>query len=256
MPITVLVAADGEIVRTGLRQFLDDMEDIRIVAEAEDGTQAIASARRLHPDVCLIDVDLPGGPVLELARDIRDATYERQTNILLLTDLASEQQIENTMKSGARGLLSLEVNKPLLVEAVRSASKGKFVLSSSIAFKLMRYFMERPAPPPEPQTPLTTRERMILYLVANGYTNPEIAERSGCALSTVKKTITRCQNKLHARNRIELARWAWSVGRQRTYSGEPGPGAPGEVAFGEIASGAFEEVASGALGRSSAAALR
>jgi DNA-binding NarL/FixJ family response regulator len=207
MTIRVLLADDQEMIRASLRIILEDQPGITVVAEACDGVEAIEQARRTRPDVCLVDVQMPRLDGIEVARALADAP----PRVVMVTTFDLDEYVYGALRCGAAGFVLKDAGPVLLVEAVRAAYAGDALISPSITLRLLRRLADggtraeaRPL-----ARPLTTRELDIVQAVARGRTNQEIADELFISLSTVKGHVAGVQAKLGARNRVEIAAWAW-----------------------------------------------
>lgn len=217
MTIRVLMADDQEMVRAGFRMILDDADDIEVVAEAADGATAVALARELRPDVCLMDVRMPGMDGLEATRRLAGPDVADPLRVVVVTTFDLDEYVHAALRNGAAGFLLKDAGPVLLLEAVRAAHRGDVLVSPSVTVRLLAHFDgTASAPPLQPVTPLTDREEEVLRAVARGRSNAEIAAELFIALGTVKTHLSSLQDKVGARNRVELAAFAWQSGRMRT----------------------------------------
>ena len=217
MSIRVLVADDQDIVRTGLRMILDAQPDIEVVAEASDGREALDLARRLRPDVCLFDIRMPELDGIELTGLLAGPDVADPLAIVVITTFDLDEYVHGALKAGARGFLLKDAGPELLAQAVRAAASGDALIAPSVTARLLSTFAElgssSPGPVAQPIVPLTEREEEVLVTVALGRTNAEIADELSISLSTVKTHLASLMGKLGARNRVELAMWAYETGR-------------------------------------------
>jgi DNA-binding NarL/FixJ family response regulator len=215
--IRVLVADDQDIVRTGLRMILDAQDGIEVVAEAADGREALALARRLQPDVCLFDIRMPELDGIELTRLLAGPDVDDPFAVVVITTFDLDEYVHGALKAGARGFLLKDAGPELLAQAVRSAASGDALIAPSVTARLLSAFSELGSssrlPAAQPVTPLTEREEEVLVSVALGHTNAEIADALFISLSTVKTHLASLMTKLGARNRVELAMWAYETNR-------------------------------------------
>ncbi|WP_099054825.1 response regulator [Streptomyces fodineus] len=216
-PIRVLIADDQMMVRTGFRFFLDAQPDITVAGEAADGEEAVALARRLRPDVCLLDIRMPKLDGLAATRLLAGPEVTDPLRVVVVTTFDLDEYVYGALRGGACGFLLKDSGPTLLAEAVRAAAAGDSLVSPSVTVRLLRHLTEpertaRPAPVTEP---LTDRELDVVRLVAVGRTNAEIAAGLYVSLSTVKTHLSSVQLKLAARNRVEIAAWAWRHGYVR-----------------------------------------
>jgi DNA-binding NarL/FixJ family response regulator len=218
----VLIADDQDMVRTGFRFFLDAQPDITVVAEAADGETAVRLAREVRPDVCLLDIRMPRLDGLEATRLLAGPDVADPMRVVVVTTFDLDEYVYGALRGGACGFLLKDSGPTLLAEAVRAAAAGDSLVSPSVTVRLLRHVTADPAPEPvtasrpAPATePLTDRELDVVRLVALGRTNAEIAAELYVSLSTVKTHLSSVQLKLAARNRVEIAAWAWQNGHAR-----------------------------------------
>lgn len=220
MTIRVLVADDQDIVRSGLRMILDAQPDIDVVAEAVDGRRALELARRLRPDVCLVDIRMPELDGIELTRQLAGPEVADPLAVVVITTFDLDEYVHGALKAGAKGFLLKDAGPDLLAQAVRAAASGDALIAPSVTARLLSAFAElgasSTAPTAQPIAPLTEREEEVLVAVAVGRTNAEIADELAISLSTVKTHLANLMSKLGARNRVELAMWAYETGRLPT----------------------------------------
>lgn len=215
--IRVLVADDQEIVRTGLAMILDAQPGIEVIGQAADGRQAVDLARRLRPDVCLFDIRMPVMDGLEATRLLAGPDVADPLAVVIITTFDLDEYVHTALRAGARGFLLKDAGPALLAQAVHAAANGDALIAPSITARLLSAFAGT-APGPalvQPIDPLTEREEEVLLAVAQGLTNSEIGERLYIGLSTVKTHLASLMTKLAARNRVELAMWAYGTGRVR-----------------------------------------
>jgi DNA-binding NarL/FixJ family response regulator len=215
--IRVLIADDQDIVRTGLRMILEAQPDIDVVGEAVDGRQALELAGRLRPDVCLFDIRMPELDGIEVTRRLAGPEVAAPLAIVVITTFDLDEYVHGALKAGARGFLLKDAGPELLAQAVRAAASGDALIAPSVTARLLAAFSDTTAtvrnPPAEPLDPLSEREEEVLLIVARGRTNAEIADELSISLSTVKTHLASLMAKLGARNRVELAMWAYETGR-------------------------------------------
>ena len=215
MAVTVLVADDQEIVRTGLRMILDAQPGIEVVGEAADGRRAVELARQLRPDVCLLDIRMPGMDGIEATRVLAGPDVADPLAVVVITTFDLDEYVYAALRAGARGFLLKDAGPALLAQAVHAAANGDALIAPSVTTRLLGAFAATvpAAPPRQPVDPLTDREEQVLAAVARGRTNSEIAQELYITLSTVKTHITSLMAKLGARNRVEIAIWAYETHR-------------------------------------------
>ncbi len=210
----VLIADDQDLIRAGLRTILDAQPDVEVVAEAADGAEALALARRLRPDVCLLDIRMPELDGLEVTRRLAGPDVADPLAVVVITTFDLDEYVYGALRAGARGFLLKDAGPDLLVRAVHAAARGDALIAPSVTARLLSAFAAgRPARPAQPTEPLTEREEDVLVTVARGRTNAEIADELHISLSTVKTHLSSLMAKLDARNRVELAIWAHETGR-------------------------------------------
>jgi DNA-binding NarL/FixJ family response regulator len=209
--IRVLVVDDQALMRTGLRNLLQLSPDIDVVGEAGDGEAAIAAIRSLRPDVVLLDVRMPRGDGIEVLRAVAPPPPT-----ILLTTFDDDEVLLRGLRAGARGFLLKDAGPQLLVQAIHAAANGDALIAPNVTRRLLATFADQaPAVPVQPIDPLTEREEEVLALVARGRTNAEIATELFVGLSTVKTHVASLMTKLGARNRVEIAMWAYDTRRVR-----------------------------------------
>lgn len=215
MTIRVVVADDQILVRTGLTMILNAQPGIEVVGEATDGHEAVAVARELRPDVCLFDIRMPGIDGVEATRRLAGPGVEDPLAIVVITTFDLDEYVHGALKAGARGFLLKDAGPELLVQAIHAAANGDALISPNITRRLLTTLagLERATPPAQPIEPLTEREEEVLLTVARGRTNAEIARELNITLSTVKSHVAALMNKLGARNRVEVAMWAYETKR-------------------------------------------
>ena len=217
MSIRVLVADDQEIVRTGLAMILDAQADIEVVARAVDGREAVALARRLRPDVCLLDIRMPELDGIEATRRLAGPGVAEPMAVVVVTTFDLDEYVYAALRAGARGFLLKDAGAEVLAQAVRAAAAGDALIAPSVTARLLSAFADAAPPSPrQPLEPLTEREEEVLVAVATGRTNTEIAADLHVSLSTVKSHVASLLSKLAARNRVEVALWAYQTRRVRT----------------------------------------
>ncbi|MFD1544453.1 response regulator [Nonomuraea guangzhouensis] len=215
MSIRVIVADDQEIVRTGLTMILDAQPDIEVIGEAADGRRAVELARRLRPDVCLFDIRMPGLDGIEATRSLAGPAVDDPLAVVVITTFDLDEYVYAALRAGARGFLLKNAGAGLLSQAVHAAANGDALIAPSITARLLGTFARTgpAAPPVQPIEALTDREEQILATVARGRTNSEIADELHISVSTVKSHLTSLMAKLGARNRVEIAMWAYETNR-------------------------------------------
>jgi two-component system NarL family response regulator len=208
--IRVLIADDQALFRRGLYVVLGTEERIEVVAEAEDGEDAIAKAEELVPDVVLMDVRMPRVNGIEAARRIRDLLPS--TKILMLTVSDEEDDLYEAIKAGANGYLLKEISVEEVADAIHAVVQGQSLISPSMASKLLSEFnsLARQAAAQEqlPAPVLTARELEVLKLVARGMSNRDVADQLFISENTVKNHVRNILEKLHLHSRMEAVMYA------------------------------------------------
>jgi DNA-binding NarL/FixJ family response regulator len=218
--IRVLIADDQELVRTGFRLILDGEPDIDVVGEAETGEAAMHQAIQLRPDVVLMDIRMPGLTGIEATRLLARQRTERPIRVVVVTTYDTDENVYLALRAGAVGFLLKDSGPALLVHAVRTAYSGDGLITPSVLTRLLQHWSGT-APgrtsaaagglrgPSGRAETLTPREMDIARAVARGRTNAELAAELAISVSTVKTHLTGIQRKVGARNRTEIAIWAW-----------------------------------------------
>ncbi|MFI9626611.1 response regulator [Streptomyces sp. NPDC052042] len=218
MTIRVLIADDQEMVRRGLRRILEGQPDIEVIGEAANGVDALETARRLRPDVALVDVRMPRMDGLEVTRQLLAPTAKFQVKVVVVTTFDLDEYVYPALRYGASGFLLKRSGPTLLVEAVRAAVAGDSLISPSVTVRLLRHVTgvgrgPGAAPASEARVePLTKREIEIAGKVAEGLTNADIATEMFISPGTVKTHVASIQRKFGVRNRVGIAVRAWEMG--------------------------------------------
>lgn len=204
--IKVLIADDHQMVRRGLRMTIDAEKDMQVIAEAENGTEALGLIQKHKPDVVMLDLQMPEMDGVEALKKIREkfATLP----VLILTSFTDDAHIFSALRAGANGFLLKEMSGDELVDAIRGASKGKPQLHPEIAKKLMA----RAPMPEDPFEHLTEREKNILAWLARGLSNKEIASQLSLTEVTVKGYVSDVLMKLGVSDRTQAALMAVRYG--------------------------------------------
>ena len=211
MSITVLVADDQSMVRAGFRMLLSGEPDIDVIAEASNGLEAVQKAARFDPTVILMDIRMPELDGLEATRRIVAA--DQAARVLIVTTFDLDEYVYEALRAGASGFVLKDEPPERLIAAVRTVAAGEALLSPTITKRVIQEFtrIPRTTPPPELQE-LTAREREIFQLVAEGLSNPEIAERLFISETTVKTHVTHVFQKLGLRDRVQAVVLAYRSG--------------------------------------------
>lgn len=216
MTIRVLVADDQEMVRKGLRVILDDEPDIEVIGEAADGVEALSLARRLRPDVCLVDIRMPRMDGVEVTRALAGPGVRNPLRVVVVTTFGEDEYVDGALRAGAAGFLLKGVSRQLLVEGIRAAHNGEALISPAVTARLVRQLNAARAVSEPIRHSLTDRELAVAREIARARTNPEIAEILFISLSTVKGHVASIQGKLGLANRVAITNWV----RDNGLSGE------------------------------------
>jgi DNA-binding NarL/FixJ family response regulator len=217
MTIRVIIADDQSIVRAGLSTILNGQPDIEVIGQATDGWEAVALARELRPDVCLFDIRMPNLDGIEATRLLAGPEINDPIAVVVITTFDTDEYIHGALKAGARGFLLKGAAPDQLIQAIHAAVRGDALIDPGITARLLASFSTSAlaAVPVQPVEALTEREEEVLLTVARGRTNTEIGEELHISMSTVKFHVASLMNKLEARNRVELAMWAYETKRVR-----------------------------------------
>jgi DNA-binding NarL/FixJ family response regulator len=215
--VRVVVADDQEIVRTGLTMILNAQDGIEVVGEAANGREAVEVARRLRPDVCLFDIRMPGLDGIAATRELAGPGVADPLAVVVITTFDLDEYVYAALRAGAKGFLLKDAGPALLSQAVHAAASGDALIAPSVTTRLLKVFADAgpSASARQPIDALTDREEQVLAAVAAGRTNSEIAKDLFITLSTVKTHVASLMMKLGARNRVEIAMWAYDSGRVR-----------------------------------------
>jgi DNA-binding NarL/FixJ family response regulator len=210
--IRVLLADDQELVRSGFRLILDLADGIEVVGEAADGREAVALAKKLTPDVVLMDVRMPELDGIEATRRLRQAGLDAR--VLVLTTFDLDEYVYEAMRAGASGFLLKDAPREQLITAVRTVDRGESLLAPAITHRLIERFVARPSLQEAPAAlgHLSARELEVLRLVARGMSNAEIATELFVGEATVKTHVARVLRKLNLRDRVQAVVYAYESG--------------------------------------------
>ena len=213
MTIRVLVVDDDTLIRTGLRLILDMQPDLDVVGEAGDGAAAVTQVRALHPDVVLMDVQMPRMDGLQATAEITGAVGAPR--VIILTTFELDEYVFQALRSGASGFLLKRTPAEELVAAIRTVAGGEALLAPSVTRRLIEAFAAQPVPHHPDQAllgQLTARELEIWRHIARGLSNAEIAEALLLSTLTVKTHVTNLLTKLRLRDRTQAVVLAYESG--------------------------------------------
>ncbi len=217
MSIAVLLADDQALLRAGLRMMVDAQDDLHVVGEAEDGAQAVALAGRLHPDIVLMDIRMPGVDGVEATRRICAGRLAGAgPKVIILTTFDLDQYVAGALQAGASGFLLKDATPADILAGIRVVAAGDALLAPSVTRRLLERFSSRPqiaslAPPPGLHL-LTGREREVMALIVRGLSNAEIGNKLFLSEPTVKTHVSRVLMKLAVRDRVQLIVLAYERG--------------------------------------------
>ena len=218
--LRVLLVDDHPLVRGGFAMILGVEGDINVVGEAANGAEAIEQARRLRPDVILMDVQMPVMDGIEATRAIVDADLGR---VVILTTFDRDDYVMDGLRAGASGFLLKNAEPDSIIDAIRVVGSGHALLAPEVTRRVIEQMTRDSRGPDVTVTPehaaalaqLTEREREVLVLVASGLSNAEIAERLFVGEATVKTHLSNCFAKLHLRDRVQAIVYAYETGLVR-----------------------------------------
>jgi DNA-binding NarL/FixJ family response regulator len=221
--IRVLVADDQSMVRAGFRMLLADEQDIEVVAEAENGREAVEKTARFKPSVILMDIRMPELDGLQATRRI--LAEDNGARILILTTFDLDEYVYEALNAGASGFVLKDDSPEQLLAAIRTVAAGDALLSPTVTRKVIKQFARLPRPdPPKELDELSERERDVFRLMALGLSNGEIAQELFISETTVKTHVTHVLQKLHLRDRVQAVVLAHRTG---IFEGEAQPQANG-----------------------------
>jgi DNA-binding NarL/FixJ family response regulator len=210
--IRVLLVDDQPLIRSGFRALLDIEDDIEVVAEAADGGEAVALARRHLPDIALIDIQMPVVDGIEATRRIAADPTLAGVHVVILTNYGVDEYVFDALRAGAAGFLVKDIQPADFLHAVRVAARGDALLAPSITRKLIDRYVTQPLNTGAGLAELTNREREAVAMVAQGLSNDQVAARMVISPLTAKTHINRAMVKLHARDRAQLVVFAYESG--------------------------------------------
>lgn len=211
--IRALIADDQPLARDGIAAVLQTQPDIEIIGQARDGREAVQMARRLCPDVALLDIRMPVMDGLQATGEILGSCAS--TSVLVLTTFDLDEYVYAALKAGASGFLLKDATREQIIEGVRAVVRGDMLLAPTVTRRLVERFVRRSAADLRPSSSLselTARETEVLKLVAKGLTNAEIATTLGIGEATVKTHVARLLMKLEVRDRVQVVIFAYESG--------------------------------------------
>ena len=216
MTIRVLLVDDQPLLRTGFRMILSSEPDLTIVGEAADGAAGVEAARKLRPDVVLMDIRMPGMDGIQATRVLAGPGVENPTKVLILTTFGLDEYVVEALRAGASGFLLKDAPPEDLVEAIRIVAAGEALLAPSVTRRLLDRIASRLPPARENAIPalseLTERELEVLKLLARGLSNAEIADKLVVSETTVKTHVSRVLAKLEIRDRVQAVILCYETG--------------------------------------------
>jgi NarL family two-component system response regulator LiaR len=208
-PITILLVDDHEVVRRGVRTYLDTLPELKVVGEASSGEEAIEEVQELIPDVVLLDLIMPGIDGVETTRRIKKVSP--RTQVVVLTSFHDDAHVFPALKAGAISYILKDMKMDRLAEVILKASQGEVTLHPRVAARVLQN-LRGGSEEPQLFTELTEREMDVLKLIANGLSNSQIAEKLVLSEYTVKGHVSNILSKLHLADRTQAAVYAWQRG--------------------------------------------
>lgn len=212
--IRVLLADDDDLIRAGLSMLIETADDIEIIGEASDGGEAVGRAEQLAPDVVLMDIQMPGMNGIDATRTIT-AGGDAAPRVIILTTFELDEYVFGSLRAGASGFLLKRASPDELIDAIRLVHSGEALLAPSVTRRLIERFSDQPSidtAVSDRLATLTVREREVLIHVAHGLNNTEIAAALHISKSTIKTHLRRVLMKLHLRDRVGAAVFAYEAG--------------------------------------------
>ena len=211
--VSILIVDDHEVVRNGIRSYLETIKDFDVVGEAESGEQAVRMVSELIPDIVLLDLIMPGMDGVETTRRIKQISPRSQ--VVVLTSYHEDAHIFPALKAGAISYILKDMKMDKLVEALRRAAQKEVTLHPLVAARVLQNIRSESGEDQPLFTELTERELEVLRLIANGMTNSQIAEKLVISENTVKGHVSNILSKLHLADRTQVAVYAWQKGLVR-----------------------------------------
>ena len=214
MSIRILIVDDQALVRAGFRMILEAEEDMEVVGEAANGREAVDEAKRLRPDIVLMDVRMPDVDGIEATRLLLDG--ETGMKVVMLTTFDIDEYVYEALRAGASGFVLKDVPPERLVSGIRAVASGDALLAPTVTRRIIEEFVRRPPGSARDVPPavgeLTAREREVLLLMARGRSNPEIATELWVSEATVKTHVAHVLSKLGLRDRVQAVVFAYESG--------------------------------------------
>jgi len=209
-PMSILIVDDHEVVRNGIRAYLETLPEFNVVGEAVSGEDAISLVTELIPDIVLLDLIMPGMDGVEATRRIKQISP--RTQVVVLTSYHEDVHIFPALKAGAISYILKDMKMDKLVEVLHRALQGEVTLHPRVAARVLENIRGENSEEQPLFTDLTDRERDVLKLIANGMTNSQIAEKLVISENTVKGHVSNILSKLHLADRTQVAVYAWQSG--------------------------------------------
>ncbi len=207
---SILIADDHEVVRNGIRSYLETIADFHVVGEASSGEEALSMVSELIPDIVLLDLIMPGMDGIETTRRVRQISP--RTQVVVLTSYHEDVHIFPALKAGAISYILKDMKMEKLVDVLHRAVQGEVTLHPRVAARVLQYIRGENSEEQPLFTELTDRELDVLKLIAGGLTNSQIAEKLVISENTVKGHVSNILSKLHLADRTQVAVYAWQQG--------------------------------------------
>ena len=215
--MSILIVDDHEVVRNGVRSYLETVPEFQVVGEAVSGEEAISLVAELIPDIVLLDLIMPGMDGVEATRRIKQISP--RTQVVVLTSYHEDAHIFPALKAGATSYILKDMKMDKLVDVLRRSVHGEVTLHPRVAARVLQNLRGEDGESPALFTELTERELDVLKLIANGLTNSQIAEKLVISENTVKGHVSNILSKLHLADRTQVAVYAWQRGIVQRGSG-------------------------------------
>ncbi len=207
---TILIADDHEVVRNGIRSYLETIPDFQVVGESASGEETLSMVAELIPDIVLLDLIMPGMDGIETTRRVKQVSPRSQ--VVVLTSYHEDVHIFPALKAGAISYILKDMKMEKLVEVLHRAVQGEVTLHPRVAARVLQNIRGENSGEQPLFTELTDRETDVLKLIANGLTNSQIAEKLVISENTVKGHVSNILSKLHLADRTQVAVYAWQQG--------------------------------------------